>query len=1299
MATILLQAAGAFVGGFLGPVGAAVGSAAGAMAGYAVDNALIQSTRRYEGARLPGMQPFQAEEGAVLPQVFGAARVSGTMIWATRFEERSTTRRQGLKGGPRVTEYSYFANVAFALCEGPVAGIRRVWADGRELDLSGIDMRVYTGSQDQLPDPLIEAKQGYGNAPAYRGTAYVVFERLPLDGFGNRVPQLQFEVLAPAGDFHRQVRAVALIPGSTEYGLSPTAVRRQVRPGQRETLNRHVLHGESDFSASIDELQALCPNLETVALVVAWFGTDLRAGHCRIVPGVTEAVLPDVDTPWQVAGLTRDEAHVVSRQDGGPAYGGTPSDASVIAAIRDLTDRGIRVAFYPFLMMDIPPANGLPDPWGGGEQAAYPWRGRITASLAPGRDGSPDSTAAVRAEIAGFLGRGEGPAGTRVDGAPAWAASANTEGYRRMILHYAMLCAGAGGVDAFLVGSELRGLTALRDDGGVFPFVHGLRELAREVKAILGAGTGITYGADWSEYFGLRPADGSGDVFYNLDDLWMDGAIDAVGIDNYMPLSDWRDADWAGGNPDGARSPHDAEALAAAISGGEGFDWYYADDEARAARSRTPITDGAHGKDWVYRYKDIAGWWSNVHVERRGGQETGRQSPWVPGAKPVWFTELGCPAIDKGANQPNVFVDAKSSENAVPHFSSGGRDSLAQRRFLQAHYCHWQAGEAANPLSPLTGRPMVDSARIYCWAWDARPFPAFPRQAATWADGGNWARGHWLNGRVEDVEIGDVINAVLSRHGVPPADVGGVDALAGGIVLDSASSARDALEPLVAAHGLTVDEAGGSLAFRSESRAAEPVIVDDCVETEGDAVRVIEHAAAGDRPREAVIAFRDPFRGYETAVARVEAETRGTGEVNLAYPGILHQGTARALASGWLSRLDSATQELTVTLPPASGIEVGAPLQLAAVPGRTWLVTSLEEGLTCRLKARRINPAPPQPDIPVTDTPAAVPFPEPGAPQAIFLDLPMGDAMAAEEEAFRVAVWSDPWRTHAVEASPETTGYDRRTLVTGPAAIGTLLRDLAPGRGARRERRSSLDVAFVDAEPESVTALALFGGANAMAVGSPDTGWEILQFQHAEEIRAQVWRLSCLLRGQLGTEDRMALGAPAGSHAVLLDETVRPAGLRAGEVDLPLQWRVRPLVPFAAPDTVTGLAARGGTRALTPLSPVHVRCAPAADGGRRFRWTRRSRIRADTWDAVPLGEDREDYRVLVRTPDGKGLWETEVAGPACIWPGASIAGVIAAGHARVIVEVRQAGGPRAWGLPATRAFDLPHFTSTANERN
>jgi hypothetical protein len=53
------------------------------------------------------------------------------MIWATRFEEQVTTETSGGKGfgGPKVTTttYAYFGNFAVALCEGPVAGIGRIW--------------------------------------------------------------------------------------------------------------------------------------------------------------------------------------------------------------------------------------------------------------------------------------------------------------------------------------------------------------------------------------------------------------------------------------------------------------------------------------------------------------------------------------------------------------------------------------------------------------------------------------------------------------------------------------------------------------------------------------------------------------------------------------------------------------------------------------------------------------------------------------------------------------------------------------------------------------------------------------------------------------------------------------------------------------------------------------------------------------------------------------------------------------------------------------------------------------------
>jgi hypothetical protein len=64
-------------------------------------------------------------------------------------------------------------------------------------------------------------------------------------------------------------------------------------------------------------------------------------------------------------------------------------------------------------------------------------------------------------------------------------------------------------------------------------------------------------------------------------------------------------------------------------------------------------------------------------------------SPWVPESKPIIFTEFGSPAVDKSTNQPNVFFDPKSSESALPYFSSGAKDEDILKQYLKATIEYW----------------------------------------------------------------------------------------------------------------------------------------------------------------------------------------------------------------------------------------------------------------------------------------------------------------------------------------------------------------------------------------------------------------------------------------------------------------------------------------------------------------------------------------------------------------------------------------------------------------------------------
>ena len=200
-------------------------------------------------------------------------------------------------------------------------------------------------------------------------------------------------------------------------------------------------------------------------------------------------------------------------------------------------------------------------------------------------------------------------------------------------------------------------------------------------------------------------------MFFHLDPLWADPEIDFVGIDNYMPLSDWRDGFEHLDAQEGWPAIYDRAYLQGNIAGGEGFDWFYASAADRSAQVRTAITDGAATKPWVFRYKDLRAWWSNAHYNRPGGVESGTPTAWVPQSKPIWFTELGCPAIDRGTNQPNVFFDPKSSESFTPHFSRGWRDDAIQRAYLEATYLWWGTPRTTRcPRSTAAGWCMYPNA-------------------------------------------------------------------------------------------------------------------------------------------------------------------------------------------------------------------------------------------------------------------------------------------------------------------------------------------------------------------------------------------------------------------------------------------------------------------------------------------------------------------------------------------------------------------------------------------------------------
>lgn len=221
MAVLAIGAIGAAVGSAIG--GTFIGMSAVALGwnvGLTVGGMLFGPKGQdiyQQGPRLGDLKVQSSTYGNPLPIVYGAMRIAGNVIWSANIVEttHTTTQSSGGKGGGgggsvTQTSYSYSQSFAVGICAGEIAGIRKIWANGKLIynlsdtadiativasNKSAAGIRIYTGSETQAADSLIQASVGAADCPAYRGVAYVVFENLQLADYGNRMPNLEFEVV------------------------------------------------------------------------------------------------------------------------------------------------------------------------------------------------------------------------------------------------------------------------------------------------------------------------------------------------------------------------------------------------------------------------------------------------------------------------------------------------------------------------------------------------------------------------------------------------------------------------------------------------------------------------------------------------------------------------------------------------------------------------------------------------------------------------------------------------------------------------------------------------------------------------------------------------------------------------------------------------------------------------------------------------------------------------------------------------------------------------------------------------
>lgn len=319
----------AIVGAAVGfAVGGPPGAQWGAMIGGTLGGQMDANATHYRGPRLSDLSVQKVEEGAPIPIIFGTMRVAGNVLACSeKIPHANTTAAKG--SGPKTTAYTYTVDIAieFAGCTDPrtsentpIIGIRRMWANSMlfydvsadagasSLLASGrlcTSIKIYTGTEDQMPDPTLEALLGAGLVPGYRGKAYVVLSGLQITDFGNQVPIIHAEIVASGTESPYRRMVAATIPQqwrtlSTEGLGYPTmysadgVVRVGVAGGIGGTAYLYDLDGNYLGRETRSALEAQWPIIKYTEDSVDWWGVGrlwdgqplyLKAPYRRVMGG------------------------------------------------------------------------------------------------------------------------------------------------------------------------------------------------------------------------------------------------------------------------------------------------------------------------------------------------------------------------------------------------------------------------------------------------------------------------------------------------------------------------------------------------------------------------------------------------------------------------------------------------------------------------------------------------------------------------------------------------------------------------------------------------------------------------------------------------------------------------------------------------------------------------------------------------------------------------------------------------------------------------------------------------------
>ena len=684
-----------------------------------------------------------------------------------------------------------------------------------------------------------------------------------------------------------------------------------------------------------------------------------------------------------------------------------------------------------------------------------------------------------------------------------------TNGYNQFIKHYANLL--KDDIDAIIIGSEMKGLTSVKASNGTYPAVDCFCNLAQEIKGIVGNRVITTYAGDWSEYHHNDYGE------YNMDKLWACEYLDRIGIDAYFPLSN------------STSSIYDTAELIRGWRSGEGYDFYYTNGERTEKGDFSP--------EWAW--KNVEYFWSHYHYT-----SDGTTTEWVPKMKKIWFTEYGFPSVDCCSNEPNVFFSTGSLDSGFPRYSKGEVDFLAQRTAILATELAWKNSECVE--------------QKFLYTWDARPYPYFPNLSDVWSDAGAWKYGHFMNGKVGEAKLTNIIALLCYKLGLTSDEIDTTllkDNIMQGYVIDDKHTLLSHLKILAEAYKFDAYLDDGKICFKSLDFADTHKISEDELVVDTATNEVVFHKESislSTLPSSVELLFLDIDNDYQTSTAIAKDSSRNTTSYSVSIGVPMNLSQAQEIAWRVLSNISTQNTEYTFQLPISRininpldiiSIEVGCEKHLIRVKSVDIIdatkiqirgvSTIANDSILTDLEYSNI----------ITKQPVSTSL-IPETQFELFELHNIKNDVLNDSFTIHCAVWSDDdnWEGASLYYSVDNEqNYNFLTYVKNESCIGRLLDIQQSDTPCLVDDITKIELSILneDGKLQTITDEKFSQLENLILVGD-----EIIAFRDVEQIDETRFVLSHLLRGRFNTETAM-VNHTLGERVILLDNDIQT-------IDLPI---------------------------------------------------------------------------------------------------------------------------------------------------